>query len=64
MQLDSDHAIVQARLSLFLASEIRAQSPGFRQPYVLLETKLHEISEYTLICKLIWFFRETHLEPS
>ncbi|KER23380.1 LOW QUALITY PROTEIN: hypothetical protein T265_14651, partial [Opisthorchis viverrini] len=38
-----------------------AQSPGFRQPYVLLETKLHEISEYTLICKLIWFFRETHL---
>ncbi|KER26989.1 LOW QUALITY PROTEIN: hypothetical protein T265_13898 [Opisthorchis viverrini] len=31
------------------------QSPSFHQPYVLLETKVHEISEYTLICKLIWF---------
>ncbi|KER24371.1 LOW QUALITY PROTEIN: hypothetical protein T265_14435 [Opisthorchis viverrini] len=31
----------------------QAQSPGFRQPYVLIETKLHEISEYTPTCKPI-----------
>ncbi|KER32604.1 LOW QUALITY PROTEIN: hypothetical protein T265_12765, partial [Opisthorchis viverrini] len=32
-----------------------AHYPSFRQLYVRLETKLHEISEYTLNCKLIWF---------
>ncbi|KER20673.1 LOW QUALITY PROTEIN: hypothetical protein T265_15260 [Opisthorchis viverrini] len=43
-------------LALFGAHQ--AQSPGFRQPYALLETKLHEMSEYTLICKLMWFLFE------
>ncbi|KER19184.1 LOW QUALITY PROTEIN: hypothetical protein T265_15626 [Opisthorchis viverrini] len=33
-----------------LFGSLQAQSPGFRQTYVLPETKLHEISEYTLIC--------------
>ncbi|KER29718.1 hypothetical protein T265_13310, partial [Opisthorchis viverrini] len=35
-----------------------AQSPGFRQPYVLLKIKLHKISEYALICNLTCFFFE------
>ncbi|KER24210.1 hypothetical protein T265_08057 [Opisthorchis viverrini] len=39
-------------------------SPSFRQPRILLETKLHEISEYTLICKLIWFFERLTWNPA
>ncbi|KER21059.1 LOW QUALITY PROTEIN: hypothetical protein T265_15174 [Opisthorchis viverrini] len=39
-----------------------AQSPSFRPPHALLETILHKIREYTPICKLTWFFRETHPE--
>ncbi|KER22966.1 LOW QUALITY PROTEIN: hypothetical protein T265_14741 [Opisthorchis viverrini] len=42
----------------------QAQSPGFRQPYVLLETKLHEISEYTLICKLTKEKKQISLQMS
>ncbi|KER23827.1 hypothetical protein T265_08372 [Opisthorchis viverrini] len=42
----------------------QAQSPGFCQPYVPLETKLHEISGYTLICKLIWFLERLTWNPA
>ncbi|KER25217.1 hypothetical protein T265_07317 [Opisthorchis viverrini] len=41
-----------------------AQYPDFRQPNVLLETKLHEISECTLTCKLIWFFERLIWNPA
>ncbi|KAG5452841.1 hypothetical protein CSKR_108993, partial [Clonorchis sinensis] len=34
---------------------VYAQSPSFRQPYVLLEPKLDCFSRNTLICKSIWF---------
>ncbi|KER26970.1 hypothetical protein T265_05878 [Opisthorchis viverrini] len=31
---------------------------------VALETQLHEINEYTLICKLIWFFERLTWNPA
>ncbi|KER27452.1 LOW QUALITY PROTEIN: hypothetical protein T265_13787 [Opisthorchis viverrini] len=45
----------------------QAQSPGFRQPYLLLETKLHEINEIHSFANSIGFSRDspgTQLNPS
>ncbi|KER25283.1 LOW QUALITY PROTEIN: hypothetical protein T265_14235 [Opisthorchis viverrini] len=43
-----------------LGAHQEAQSPGFRQPYVLLETKLHEISEiHTFANKFVESFVKT-----
>ncbi|KAG5450018.1 hypothetical protein CSKR_103251, partial [Clonorchis sinensis] len=41
-----------------------AQSPSFRQTYVLLEPKLDCFSRNTLICKSIWFCERLTWNPA
>ncbi|KER23871.1 LOW QUALITY PROTEIN: hypothetical protein T265_14538 [Opisthorchis viverrini] len=50
------------RFRSFWGSSVQYRS--LCKPYVPLETKLHDISEYTLIRKLIWFFERFTWNPA